>query len=70
MKTIHAIFENGVFRPLKKVDLPESTEVEFEPRLVDPDSAEGHRRRAYEILSDPHDTGDPTLAERHAEHQP
>lgn len=33
-KTIHAVFENGVFRPVESVDLPEKAEVEFEPRLV------------------------------------
>jgi predicted DNA-binding antitoxin AbrB/MazE fold protein len=35
-KTIHAVFENGVFRPTGPVDLPESCEVEFEPRTVNP----------------------------------
>lgn len=34
-KTIHAVFENGVFRPIERVDLPEKSEVEFEPRLVE-----------------------------------
>ena len=34
MKTIHAIYENGVFRPLEPVGLPEQTPVEFEPRLL------------------------------------
>jgi hypothetical protein len=27
--TIHAIYENGVFRPLEAVELPESSEVEI-----------------------------------------
>jgi predicted DNA-binding antitoxin AbrB/MazE fold protein len=34
IKTIHAVFEQGVFRPLEKVELPERTEVEFEPKVV------------------------------------
>ena len=34
MKTIHAIYANGVFQPLERVDLPEASEVEFEPRAV------------------------------------
>ena len=34
MKTIHAVYESGVFRPLETVELPERTEVEFEPRPV------------------------------------
>ncbi|MFO0068423.1 MAG: antitoxin family protein [Pirellulaceae bacterium] len=33
-KTIHAVFENGVFRPVSPVDLPENAEVEFEPRVI------------------------------------
>jgi len=35
MKTIRAIYEGGVFRPLDPVDLPEGTRVRFEPRLVE-----------------------------------
>jgi predicted DNA-binding antitoxin AbrB/MazE fold protein len=31
-KTIHVLYENGVFRPTEPVDLPESTAAEFEPR--------------------------------------
>lgn len=31
---IHAVFEHGVFRPIEPVDLPESTHVEFEPRVI------------------------------------
>lgn len=34
--TIHAVFENGVFRPKGPVALPEAAEVVFEPRLVSP----------------------------------
>ena len=36
MNTVHAIFEGGVFRPLEPVDLPEKSQVEFEPRVIDP----------------------------------
>ncbi|MCY3000019.1 MAG: antitoxin family protein [Planctomycetota bacterium] len=34
-KTIHAVFENGIFRPVEPVDLPDKVEVEFEPRVVE-----------------------------------
>ena len=34
MATIHAIYENGVFRPTESVGLAESTEVTFVPRPV------------------------------------
>lgn len=36
MGMIHAIYENGVFKPTHPVALPEATEVEFEPRVVTP----------------------------------
>jgi predicted DNA-binding antitoxin AbrB/MazE fold protein len=35
MKSIHAVYENGVFRPVEAVDLPDRCYVEFEPRIVD-----------------------------------
>jgi predicted DNA-binding antitoxin AbrB/MazE fold protein len=34
MKTVHAVFEDGVFKPTEPVQLPEKCEVEFEPKLV------------------------------------
>jgi len=42
-KTIHAVFENGIFRPVDPVDLPDKVEVEFpdkvevefEPRVLE-----------------------------------
>ena len=34
MGTIHAIYENGVFKPTAPVALPDACEVEFEPRVV------------------------------------
>jgi hypothetical protein len=34
MQTIHAIYENGVFRPVEPVDLPDRCEVEVEVRKV------------------------------------
>ena len=34
MQLVHAVYENGVFKPKEPVALPEKTEVEFEPRLV------------------------------------
>lgn len=34
MQLVHAIYENGVFKTTEPVALPESCEVEFEPRLV------------------------------------
>jgi predicted DNA-binding antitoxin AbrB/MazE fold protein len=69
MSTVQAIYENGVFRPLQAVDLPERCQVEFEPRVLKPISDEA-LDRIYELLSHSHDTGQKDLAARHNEHQP
>ena len=71
MKTIHAVFENGVFRPTEQVELPEHSQVEFEPRVVK--AAESHPDgldEIYEILGRSYDTGERDVASRHNEHQP
>jgi predicted DNA-binding antitoxin AbrB/MazE fold protein len=72
MKTIHAVYEQGIFRPHESVELAERTEVEFEPRpATKPLKGEKNGlEEIYEILSERYDTGDPTLAARHNEHQP
>jgi predicted DNA-binding antitoxin AbrB/MazE fold protein len=71
MKTIHAIFENGVFRPTEPVDLPEGSEVTVEPKsLAGADELSPRQKRIHELLRQPVDTGDPFLSERHDEHQP
>ncbi|MFL5245103.1 MAG: antitoxin family protein [Gemmataceae bacterium] len=69
MKTIHAIYENGVFRPLDPVDLPEHARVRVEPDeplndLVDGDDAINN------ILSRRYRSGHSDTAARHDEHQP
>ena len=79
MSTIHAIFEGGVFRPTQRVDLPENTAVEFEPRLVDGELAQliakvaqtdPGKAAVYEVLARRHNSGQHDAAERHNEHQP
>lgn len=72
MKTARAIYTHGVFRPKERVDLPESSEVEFEPRTVkrgnngQADALAG----AYTILSERYASGESDVAARHNEHQP
>jgi predicted DNA-binding antitoxin AbrB/MazE fold protein len=72
-KTIHAIYENGVFRPVEPVDLPEHTAVEFEPRIKEgpeaPPMSEG-LAKVYAILGERFDSGHTDTAARHNEHQP
>jgi predicted DNA-binding antitoxin AbrB/MazE fold protein len=70
MKTIHAIYAGGVFRPIEAVDLAENCEVEFEPRPVSKELKASQRRKVSEILSQSFDTSEPDLAARHDEHQP
>lgn len=71
MSTIHAIYEDGVFRPREPVELPEGSEVEFEPRVVRPDDSENNAlARVYEILSKRYASGEDDVAARHDEHRP
>ena len=73
---VHAIYENGVFRPVEPVDLPERTPVQFEPRVIaelsEPPPApmpEG-LAKIYEILGRRYSSGHIDTAARHNEHQP
>jgi predicted DNA-binding antitoxin AbrB/MazE fold protein len=66
MKTIHAVYENGVFRPLEKVELPERTEVEFEPRPVaQTEDQNGRLDGIYAILGERFQSGEHNVAARH-----
>jgi len=82
MKTIQAVYENGVFRPVGPVDLPEHSAVEFEPRLHAttphqerekskplPPMTEG-LAKIYAILGERYQSGFSDTAARHNEHQP
>ncbi|MEO5959946.1 MAG: antitoxin family protein [Opitutaceae bacterium] len=71
MKTVHAIFANGVFRPKERVELPEASEVEFEPRAVKPARADSASLTAtYAVLAERFVSGEGDVAARHDEHQP
>ena len=67
---IHAIYENGVFRPTEKVDLPDHCEVEVEVRAVQEEPAKPSLDDIYAILSARFDSGQSDVAARHNEHQP
>lgn len=69
MMTVHAVYENGVFRPREPVQLPEACEVEFEPRLVTP-PVPGPLEGIYGVLSQRFASGETDVAARHDEHQP
>jgi predicted DNA-binding antitoxin AbrB/MazE fold protein len=71
MKMIHAVYEEGVFRPLEKVELPERTEVEFEPRPVESAKDQnGSLNAIYDVLAERYTSGERDVAARHNEHQP
>lgn len=76
MKSLHAVFENGVFRPVEHVDLPENSQVLIDvrpaarPEVSQPAGPDDSWDAVYEILSRSYPTGEPDLAARHDEHQP
>jgi predicted DNA-binding antitoxin AbrB/MazE fold protein len=75
-KTIHAVYEKGVFRATETVDLPENTPVEMELRVrveapsTLTDTMSRGMAKVYEILGRSHSSGHTDTAERHNEHQP
>ncbi|HEX5104026.1 MAG TPA: antitoxin family protein [Pirellulaceae bacterium] len=68
--TVQAVFENGVFRPVQPVAMPEKTLVEFEPRVVAGLPAPPPLDAIYDILDRRFNSGQSDVAERHNEHQP
>jgi predicted DNA-binding antitoxin AbrB/MazE fold protein len=70
MSSVHAIYENGVFRPVGVVNLPDPCEVEFEPRLLDAAVANNGLREVYAVLGERYSSGDSDVAAKHDEHQP
>lgn len=71
MKTVHAVFERGMFRPLEAVELPERCGVEFEPRPVQRSGeSDDNLAGIYGILSERYVSGENDVAALHNEHQP
>jgi predicted DNA-binding antitoxin AbrB/MazE fold protein len=71
--TVHAIYENGVFVPKGKVDLPDKTAVTFEPKPdlpFDETRALEAMKGVREVLARRVVSGDRTVGERHNEHTP
>lgn len=68
--TIHAIFENGVFKPTQPVDLPDRCEVEVEVRQVRSESNVPTLDDVYAILGKRFNSGEHDVAARHDGHQP
>lgn len=71
MSVVHAIFENGVFKPTDPVDLPERTQVEFEPKVVGHNGDDrANQEEIYALLKQSFASGETDVAERHNEHRP
>jgi len=70
MGKVHAVYENGVFRPTSPVDLPEPCEVEFEPRVVEREEDGRALDDVYAVLSERYESGETDVSARHNEHQP
>ena len=68
-KRIHAVFEDGVFKPTEPVDLPDHSKVEFDIKIVNK-SEKPSIDEVYSILGNRYDSGQYDVAERHDEHQP
>jgi predicted DNA-binding antitoxin AbrB/MazE fold protein len=49
-RTITAIYENGILRPLSPLDLPEQSQVELDVRQVVAPSKSAKRRQVHEVL--------------------
>ncbi len=69
--TIQAIYENGIFRPLERLDLPDRSRVEFDLRVLNDDQADrAAQQRIYELLGQSLASGETDVSQRHNEHQP
>jgi predicted DNA-binding antitoxin AbrB/MazE fold protein len=69
METIQAIYENGVFRPIAPVTLPEQTRVRVIPE-EGTQAVQSESDDIYEILDRRYNSGHTDTAARHNEHQP
>jgi predicted DNA-binding antitoxin AbrB/MazE fold protein len=70
MGTIEAIFENGVFRPVVPVVLPDKSRVQLQIVNGTPPDTDDGMDEIYAILDRRYSTGITDLAARHNEHQP
>lgn len=66
--TVKAIYQNGVFKPIEPVNLPEQSEVQ----VVLPTPADDDTRldAIYRIMGETYASGHINTAQRHNEHQP
>lgn len=70
MATIRAIYENGGFRPLDPVDLPEGSNVALDDLRIVPAESGKNLDAIYKILDEHFESGHTDTAARHNDHQP
>ncbi len=75
METIEAIYEHGVFRPIRPVSLPENCRVHVIPQEKNGLQAENGELKQdldaiYAVMAERFNSGQHDVAERHNEHQP
>jgi predicted DNA-binding antitoxin AbrB/MazE fold protein len=72
MGAFEAIYEDGVFRPIEPVTLPDKSRVKLELCVENgaPSNDDDGLDAIYEILDRRYTTGITDLAARHDEHQP
>ena len=63
-QTIHAIYENGVFRPTESVNLPERCEVQVDVRQVREEPEVPTLDDVYAILAKRYNSGESDVAPR------
>lgn len=70
--TIQAIYENGVFKPVGPVEMPEGQAVEVRVLGLptEPNRSSEGMDAIYDLLSKSYETGITNLAERHNELDP
>ena len=68
--TIHAIYENGVIRPIEPLDLPDRCELEIEVRSLKSNGEPPTLEDVYSILRKRFNSAEHDVAARHNEHQP
>ncbi len=67
---VQAIYENGVFRPTRKVNLPDHCQVAVEIHQIQVMPEKPEIDDIYALLSARFDSGESDVAARHNEHQP
>ncbi|HZL34018.1 MAG TPA: antitoxin family protein [Tepidisphaeraceae bacterium] len=72
MTTVDAIYRNGTFEPLSRIELPDDCRVRLQIEPIEalrPEQEEAIRE-IHRIMGLRFETGEHDIAERHNEHQP